>query len=963
MLRCPRRASLVALPILSLLASGSFANDLTHFESAPVHPVEVSPSENRLFVTHTADHRLVVFEINANPPRKIAEIMVGLEPVTVRARSRREAWVVNHISDDISIVDVLDARVTRTLLVGDEPTDVVFANDRAFVCVSQEDRLRVYNLLDLDQAPVDIPLDMSDPRSLALSPDGSTVYVCALDSGNRTTLVPTPVVEANGGLPAPVPPKNPALPAAPDVSLIVKHDGVHWLDEIGRNWDTFLPYTLLDNDVVAVSTSSLAVVGAFHDVGTALFNVAVHPSGQLYVTNQEAFNHVRFEPNVRGKFLHNRVAIIDPLTGIPSPHHLNGHIDYGTPAGNAGERALSVCIPLDIAISQDGQDVYVAAFGSRKVAVLDAGGNVTRRISVGEGPGGLALDEKRNRLYVLNRFASSLSVVDLSTDVAVEVSLGFDPSPSFVRDGRKFLYDGEISSAHGDLACGSCHLFAGFDGLAWDLGDPTAAAMIPVPPGQSLGLPPFHPMKGPMTTQALKILTDTEPLHWRGDRATFGDFNPAFVGLMGAPSPLDPGDMNLFTQFIFSTRYASNPFRNLDGSLPTSLNGANPAHGQQLFLTGGLFSGNQCTVCHALPTGENGLIIPGAVFSQDEGKKVPQLRNLYEKTRFDPAGPNSVRGFGFLHDGDTPTLFDFLEFPSFTFASDQDQRDVEAFLLAFGTETHAAVGAQWTMDGTNESQGIARLNTLQTLADANTIGLVAKTWSGGQPRGWMYIGGGSYRSDKEGDADVSQLVLLSMAGPGTEITFTGVVEGCENRLGIDRDLDGFRDGDELDATSDPGDPASTPNSGSTDVAGSKRGVPALLWIAGENPTSHLATLGFRTDADGAVRIDVYDVRGARATVVNDSQRARGTHVATGDSRASTATTAVPGFILCACRRRDRYSRDASRWFGSATLGLRAGVTRASAPARRRGGAHSSIPDSAVDRAPRERRRGRPLPPR
>jgi DNA-binding beta-propeller fold protein YncE len=894
MLRTTPRALLLALPLL-FASSELRANDLTHFESAPVHPVEVSPSGNRLFVTHTADHRLVVFETNANPPRRIAEIMVGLEPVTVRARSQSEVWVVNHISDDISIVDVLNGRVVRTLLVGDEPTDVVFANDRAFVCVSQEDKIRVYNLLDLNQAPTDIALDMSDPRSLALSPNGSTLYVCALDGGNKTTLVPTEVVSANGGLPAPNPPKNPALPAAPDVGLIVKHDGAHWLDEIGRNWDAFLPYTLLDNDVIAISTASLGVVATYHDVGTTMFNVAVHPSGMLYVSNQQAFNEVRFEPNVKGKFVHNRVTIIDPLSGVPSPHHLNGHIDYGNPSGNGGERALSACIPLDIAISDDGQEVYVAAFGSRKVVVLNAGGNVTRRIVVGEGPGGLAIDEARNRLYVLNRFASSLSVVDLSTDASVEVSLGFDPSPSFVRDGRKFLYDGEISSAHGDLACASCHLFGDVDGLAWDLGDPTAATTIPVPPGQTPGLPNFHPMKGPMTTQSLKSLSGTEPLHWRGDRAAFGDFNPAFVSLMGAPTQLSPGDMTTFTQFMFSARYSSNPFRQLDGALPPTLNGADPTHGRQLFLTGGLVNGAQCVFCHTLPTGENGFIIPGSALLQDEAKKVPQLRNMHEKTRFDNTGPTTVRGFGFTHDGAIATLFDFLEFPLFTFASDQDQRDVEAFMLAFGTETHPAAGAQWTMDGTNQAQGLARLNTLQSLADVNTVGLVAKGWSNGQPRGWMYIGGGSYRPDKTGDSDLSQLALLSMAGSGTEITFTGVVEGCENRLGIDRDLDGFRDGDELDASSDPGDPASTPGGGATDVAGPKGGAPALLWIASENPTSHTARLGFKTEADGPVRIDVFDVRGARVrTVVDESRRAKGIHVATWDLRGDRGETVSSG---------------------------------------------------------------------
>ena len=99
MLRRTVRATFVVLSLV-ISAPAPRANDLTHFESAPVHPVEISPSATRLFVAHTADHRLVVFETNAAPLHKIAEVMVGLEPVTVRARSENEVWVVNHVSDD-----------------------------------------------------------------------------------------------------------------------------------------------------------------------------------------------------------------------------------------------------------------------------------------------------------------------------------------------------------------------------------------------------------------------------------------------------------------------------------------------------------------------------------------------------------------------------------------------------------------------------------------------------------------------------------------------------------------------------------------------------------------------------------------------------------------------------------------------------------------------------------------------
>ena len=78
--------------------------------------------------------------------------------------------------------------------------------------------------------------------------------------------------------------------------------------------------------------------------------------------------------------------------------------------------------------------VFVAAFGSNKVGVLDANGAVTRRIDVGPGPSGLVLDEPRNRLYVLNRFFNTVSSVNLSDDSSVQVPTGFDPAPLNVQE-------------------------------------------------------------------------------------------------------------------------------------------------------------------------------------------------------------------------------------------------------------------------------------------------------------------------------------------------------------------------------------------------------------------------------------------------------------------------------------------------------------------------------------------------
>ena len=56
----------------------------------------------------------------------------------------------------------------------------------------------------------------------------------------------------------------------------------------------------------------------------------------------------------------------------------------------------------------------------------------------------------------------------------------------------------------------------------------------------------------------------------------------------------------------------------------------------------------------------------------------------------------------------------------------------------------------------------------------------------------------------------TQLFKIPLATHGRAVTYTCVPPGSGERIGVDRDGDGFWDGDERDAHSDPADPASTP---------------------------------------------------------------------------------------------------------------------------------------------------------
>jgi hypothetical protein len=113
------------------------------FESGQVRPLAMAPHRPLVFAVNTPDDRLEVLALVGERLVPIAAVKVGLEPVAVAARNDREVWVVNHLSDSISVVDVSDPtapRVTRTLLVGDEPRDIVFAGpgrQRAFVTTAR----------------------------------------------------------------------------------------------------------------------------------------------------------------------------------------------------------------------------------------------------------------------------------------------------------------------------------------------------------------------------------------------------------------------------------------------------------------------------------------------------------------------------------------------------------------------------------------------------------------------------------------------------------------------------------------------------------------------------------------------------------------------------------------------------------------------------------------------------------
>jgi hypothetical protein len=908
------RASRRTCLAISFLLAGAARGQYVNFESSHVHPIALTPDGSKLLAVNTPDALLEVFAINASGrPIPTAAIPVGLEPVTVVARSSGEAWVVNNLSDTVSVVDLVSGSTVRTLFVGDGPTDVVFASGKAFVAVSHEDAVKAYDLSDLSAAPVVVRPFASRIRALATN--GTTVYAVAQDSGNQTAVVDANIAFGNNanlnaarlaslglndmkcnGPPPPYPSmppgisRNPALIDPPDgipkVGLIVRWDSSTnaWRDDAAQNWTHCLPFRLPDHDLFAIDAANPAAPPvAIDHLGTTLFDVSINPgSGKVYVSNTEALNFVRFEPRVAGHVVDNRLAIVNPAAGnAVALVDLNTHINRASdPATNLAERTASVSQPGMMVWKSDGSIGYLTAIGSRKIFAVDGactagscifgpihhlGRGSPDAVEVGEGPTGVVLLESKNRLYVLNRFANSIAWVDAPTLTKVgEIAL-HDPSSAVVKQARRLLYDGILSSGHGDAACSSCHISGDKDGISWDLGDPTGSFapyttvndnvrfVVPIG-GQPTGCDPatcashagFDPQKGPMATQTLRAML--EPLHWRGDRATMNDFNPAFVGLLaahdvgpvnGKPAGLSAADMESYRQFALGLSFPPNPYRMVDDSLPnanvpipgTALSG-NPTQGETIFNTFPTDANQPCTACHALPFGAAGGKLGGvtpqepasapaasALFNGNADQsphsdlKIPHLRNLVDKAGFlfGPAGgpyPDVKSGFGFAHDGSVPNLPTFFSINVFNLTA-TDAKDVSSFMLHFPTGIKPSVGRSLTVPAGTPPTGTASdeslLSTLLTLGELTNAGrhceLTASALVGGRMRSYR-LSGGVWRTDVAGDMPLSTTALRQGAqGP---LSFLCATIGSGARLGGDRDEDTVLNGDDCA----PGDASS-----------------------------------------------------------------------------------------------------------------------------------------------------------
>lgn len=354
-------------------------------------------------------------------------------------------------------------------------------------------------------------------------------------------------------------------------------------------------------------------------------------------------------------------------------------IDLGARVALPGERLnldvvdQPVGIPIDAALVDD-RLLFVLHAASNDLSVIDLGsGQRSGRIAVDDNPRSMVLWSGRELLFVSNRLAATVSVIDVRTlSVLQTIVTTSIPLPTSLLNGKRIFNASNRADVARDrwISCATCHFDGSMDGRTWLFPD------------------------GPRNTPTLLGSGVTAPYHWSGDldelhdvEATIRDIQ-AGTGLAdgpdnctpscdaGAPNEGRSADLDDLAVFMASLSFDPNPHLDQGGRLgPAAFRGSILFHSVE---TG-------CSSCHGPPLYTDRLrhdVGTGGGNGERKGPDfdTPSLRGLHQTAPY-------------LHDGRAQTVADVLtthnrdDLHGRTSALDQQEiTDLAAFLISLTFE-------------------------------------------------------------------------------------------------------------------------------------------------------------------------------------------------------------------------------------------------------------------------------------
>ncbi|MEM7111379.1 MAG: PKD domain-containing protein [Chloroflexota bacterium] len=577
------------------------------------------PANNRVWNVNPDNNTVTV--INATTGQKIDEISVGTNPRAIAIAPNGRIWVTNKRDATISIIDPssLDIDQTVNLPYASQPHGLAFAPDGSAAYVALEATGELLELHATNGNETD-SVDVGDnPRHISVSAGSSRIYV------SRFITPPVPGEET----------ANPNFNSGGGEVVVVNASNMSVLDQVtlqfsdrpdsegnGRGLPNYLGPAVISPDGLAAwvpSKQDNIARGTLRDGQNLVHDHTVRSiTSYIDLSNtEETFN--------------NRID------------HDNGGI------ASSGQ------------FGRYGAYLFVALEGSREVAVVDAFARTELfRFDVGRAPQGIAVSPDGQTLFVHNFMDRSIGIYDLAnllndgqhavSEVDTVDAVDNELLSPQVLQGKQHFYDSddERLALDGYISCASCHNDGGQDGRTWDM------------TGFGEGLRNTIDLNG-------RFGTGHGPVHWTGNFDEIQDFENQIRNLSGGTGlmsngdfsntqdPLGPPKAGLSTDLDALAAYVTSlisipdsPYRNSNGSLS-----GDAIAGQAVFQS------QNCAQCHSgMPFSDSALnnFHDIGTLTSDSGSRLgnpltgldtPTLRGVWQTAPY-------------FHDGSAPTLADAI---------------------------------------------------------------------------------------------------------------------------------------------------------------------------------------------------------------------------------------------------------------------------------------------------------------
>ncbi|MDF7825983.1 cytochrome c peroxidase [Pontiellaceae bacterium B12227] len=391
------------------------------------------------------------------------------------------------------------------------PSELVADAGNGLLYVAESTAGRI-GIVDLEQqtrlGSIDLP---QDPSGLALSADGSTLYVTAGGSVGEVYVVDTASKLVTQTIPVGHTPLAPVLASGNRLYVCERFFNTVAVVDLGTGTNTdriavlrephgavltpdgtkllvgnLLPHqpsietgiaasvSVIDTATGLVTTNILLPPGSH-----SLRDLAVSPDGS-YAVVAHALGRYRVPANqiFRGWVNTSALSLID----------LSSDTLYNTvDIDDLDEGAAN---PWGIGFSDDAATLCIAHAGTHELSAIDWPALLTKLSSAtknvcddlsylaglrrrlpmpGNGPRDLAM--VGSKVYTANYFSDSVSVADLTEGqeyAAEEIAIGWVMPQSDVRFGKQLFHDATLSAQQWQ-SCTSCHPDGRIDGLNWDL--------------------------------------------------------------------------------------------------------------------------------------------------------------------------------------------------------------------------------------------------------------------------------------------------------------------------------------------------------------------------------------------------------------------------------------------------------------------------------------------------------------